>query len=134
MCDGRLLTVSYDVYFQRFQDGDAVPGGGDRARAVLEPHFTETDAHHNFARVTLGDDGADVYLDDNDMMVNHAGGDRVWDLLIKAARAADWVILLPDGPPCLTSPTQRGELPRELATDAVLVSNGADYLEVLRQI
>jgi hypothetical protein len=126
--------VSYDVHFQRFNAGEAIPGGGDRARAVLEPYFTETDPQHSFARLTVGDDGADVYLDDNDMMVNHAGGERVWDILIEAATAAEWTILLPDGPPCLTSPTQRSELPEELASEAVLVTNGADYLEVLSSI
>ncbi len=121
------------VHLQRFNAGEAIPGGGDRARAVLEPYFTETDPQHRFARLTVGDDGAAVYLDDNDLMVNHAGRERVWDILIEAATAAQWTIL-PDGPPCLTSPTRRSELLEELASEAVLVTNGADHLVVLCSI
>jgi hypothetical protein len=47
----------------------------------------------------LTDDDADVYLNDDDMMVNHAGGSATWDLLAKAATVAGWTVLLIDGPP-----------------------------------
>lgn len=68
------------------------------------------------------------------MMVNHAGGTATWDLLVRAARAVDWTILLPDGPPVLTNENQRAELPAELAEDAIVISDGAALLGVIASL
>jgi hypothetical protein len=124
--------VSYDVVFQRFRGGDAVPGGGDKVRAVLEPYVTRAEPERSFVRVEVGDNGADVYLGEDHMMVNHADGVATWDLLVRAAADANWTILLPDGPPALTNADQQSELPAELAEVAVTVSSGADLLLLIK--
>lgn len=126
--------MSYDVFFQGFKGGDAAPGGGDTVRAMLEPYMTESEPQHAFVRIEVEDGGADVYLSNDHMMVNHAGGSATWDLLVRAAAAASWTILLPDGPAVLTTENQRSELPSELAEGAVVISGGAELLDVVASL
>jgi hypothetical protein len=120
--------MSYDVFFQGFKAGDAARGGGTAVRAMLEPYVTRSEPDHSFLRIDVGDGGADVYLSDDHMMVNHAGGRMTWDLLIEAATVARWTALLSDGPPCITGEDQRHDLPVELRDEAVLISSGAELL------
>ena len=126
--------MAYDVFFQGFKGGDAADGGGEAVRTMLEPHVTKSEPEHNFLRIEVEDGGADVYLSDDHMMVNHAGGSATWDLLVRAAAAASWTILLPDGPAVLTTESQRSELPAELAESAVLISGGAELLDVVASL
>jgi hypothetical protein len=124
--------VSYDVYFQRFLDGSAVPGGGDEMRRVLAPHVTQEDPASSYTLVELGDGSADVYLSDDSMMANHIHGRDPWQLLVDGARAAGWVIMPVDGPTCLIDESQRAHLPDDLTDRVVLVGDGNDLLRVLR--
>lgn len=107
--------MSYDLFFQRFKGGNAAPGGGDAVRSILEPHVTRSEPTHSFVRIDAEDGGADVYLSDDHMMVNHVEGTSAWDLLVSAATAANWAILLLGGPTAVTHEIQRAELPAELA-------------------
>ncbi len=120
--------MSYDVFLQGFKRGEAAAGGGDVVRAMLAPHVMRAGPERSFGRIEVEDGGADVYLSDDHMMVNHAGGTAAWDLVVRAAGAANWTILLPDGPSVLTNETQRAELPGDLAEDAVVISSGTDLL------
>jgi hypothetical protein len=124
--------VSFDVYFQRFRDGSAVPGGGDSMRRVLEPFVVSEDPARSFAFVQYGDGSADVYLGADDMMVNHVVGDEPWQLLVEGAAAAGWVIMPADGPTCVTDEAQRDHLPDDVARDVVVIASGADLLRVIR--
>lgn len=123
--------MSYDVFFQGFTGGDAAAGGGDDVQAMLAPYITLAEPEHSFVRIEVEDGGADVYLSDDHMMVNHAGGTATWDLLVRAAIKANWTILLPGGPPAVTDESQRAQLPVELAEDAVLVTTGGDLLRLI---
>ncbi|MFC6705444.1 hypothetical protein [Flexivirga alba] len=123
--------MSYDVFFQGFKGGEAALGGGGTVRAVLEPYVARPGPEHSFLRIDVEDGGADAYLSDDHMMVNHAGGRSTWDLLVRAAAAANWTILLPDGSTAVTNENQRAELPPELVTGAVLVSSGTELLRVV---
>ena len=99
-------------------------------REVLAPHVTER--RGSFLRVQFGDGEADIYFDDDDgMMANHISGRDPWDLLLRGAQAANWVILPLDCPTCLTGPGQREELPEGLDEDVVFVETGADLLAVI---
>lgn len=122
--------MGYEIYFQGFVDGDASGRGGDVVRAILEPHASTTDADGGFLRIELPDGGSDVHLSDGSMMVTHTGGAATWDLLVRAAREADWSVLLLDAPPAITHEQQRAHLPPELA-DPVLVTTGADLLRLI---
>jgi hypothetical protein len=126
------LLVSFDVYFQRFRDGDADPGGGERMRQVLQPFIVREEPEHHFALVEYGDGSADVYLDGDSMMANHISGEQPWELLVEGARAADWVILPVGCPTCITDEAQRVHLPKGLDEDVVLVSTGDEFLQVIR--
>jgi hypothetical protein len=124
--------VSFDVYFQRFHGGSAVPGGGEAMRRVLEPYVTRADPARSFTFVEYGDGSADVYLGEDDMMVNHVVGEQPWQLLVEGARAAGWVIMPADGPTCITDDAQRPHLPEDVADRVVLVASGAELLRAIR--
>lgn len=99
-------------------------------RTALAPHVTQED--DSFLHVRFGDGEADLYLQHDGMMANHVSGRDPWDLLVKAAQDADWVIMPMDRPTCLTRPSQRKELPEALAdNDVVLIDTGADLLRVI---
>ena len=126
--------MAYDVFFQGFKGGDAADGGGEAVRTMLEPHVTKSEPEHNVLRIEVEDGGADVYLSDDHMMVNHADGTATWDLLVRAAAAANWTILLPDGPTALTDERQRAELPSELTDEAVVATDGSELLQLIESI
>lgn len=123
--------MSLDVFFQGFIAGESSERGGTEMRAVLAPHVIEEDA--SFLRIRVGDGEADVYLRDDGMMANHVSGQDPWDLLVKGAQAANWVIMPLDLPTCLTQPGQRGELPEGLDDDVVVVETGSDLRAVIEQ-
>ncbi|MEJ1113207.1 hypothetical protein WBN73_02795 [Paenarthrobacter sp. CCNWLY172] len=126
--------MSFDVYFQRFKDGDAAPGGGAKMYQSLQPFIVRENPERNFALVEYGAGSIDTYLDDDSMLANHIVGDRPWDLLVEGARAAGWVILPPGCPPCITNESQRGHLPKGLDQGAVMVSSGKVLLQVMRSL
>jgi hypothetical protein len=126
------LLVSFDVLFQRFRDGDADPGGGKQMREVLAPYIVSERPEHDFALIEFGDGSADVYLDQFGMMANHISGIDPWDLLVRGARAADWVILPVGCPTCITDESQRAQLPDVLDQAVTLVTTGAQLLAVIR--
>ena len=124
--------MSFDVYFQRFLGGSAVPGGGESMRRVLAPYVVREDPARSFAFVEYGDGSADVYLGADDMMVNHVVGEEPWQLLVEGARAAGWVIMPADGPTCVTDEEQRRHLPEDVAAEVVVVADGVELLRIIR--
>ncbi len=84
----------------------------------MAPYVSRSEPEHSFLRIEVDGGGADVYLNDDDMMVNHAGGTATWDLLVRAASRANWT-LLPNELRCQSLARLRG-------SPASLVSNHAD--------
>lgn len=121
--------MSFDVFFQGFA-GDSSERGGVEMREVLAPYIVESS--EDFFRVRAGDGEADIYLRDDGMMANHISGRDPWDLLLKGAQAADWVIMPIDCPTCLTRAGQREELPAELRHDVVVVDTASDLRAVIQ--
>lgn len=126
---GQAGLVSFDVFFQGFTAGESSELGGAEMREVLAPHVI--DKNGSFFRVRAGDGEADVHLRDDGMMANHIMGQDPWDLLLRGAQAANWVIMPLDCPTCLTQPGQREELPEELANNVVVVESGAAVRAVI---
>ncbi|MGW5190742.1 hypothetical protein ACWEOO_15940 [Kribbella sp. NPDC004138] len=124
--------MSFDVYFQRFRDGDAEPGGGERMREVLDRFIGREEPEHSFLLVDYHDGSADVYLDGDSMMANHITGQKPWELLVEGARAAEWVIMPVGCPTCLTDEAQHIHLPESLNKDVALVRTGEELLHVIR--
>ncbi len=117
--------MEIDAYFQGFDEGAEAPGGGARMREVLAPHVVREEPEHDYLRVEVGASGADVYLDEDHMLVNHVEGEPAWELLLQGARAANWVAVAPGGPVCLVDETQRRHLPPEYAEGGAVVTSGA---------
>jgi hypothetical protein len=121
--------VSFDVFFQGFLAGESSDRGGEHMRAVVEPYVTSKG--ETCWQIRCGDGGADVYMRDDGMMANHISGEDPWDLLVRGARAANWVILPLDCPVCLTQPGQLEQLPDGLDGEVVVVESGADLRAVI---
>ena len=76
-----------------------------------------------------------IYLGDGDgMLASHVSGEQPWELLVQAARSADWVILPAGCATCITDEAQRGHLPEGLDEDVVLVTSGVELLRVIRSL
>ena len=121
--------MSYDVFFQGFNAGESSGKGGAETRAVLAPHADRQE--HSFLHIRYGDGEADVYLEDDGMMANHITGREPWDLLLRGAQAANWVIMPLDAPVFLTAPGQREQLPHGLGDEAVDVESGAQVATMI---
>lgn len=102
-------------------------------RSVLAGHIVREEPEHAFAHFAFGDGEADVYLSDDHMMANHVDGEEPWDLLVRGARAADWVIMPLDRPVLITDKSQREHLPDGLGDGARHVLTGEDVLRALRE-
>jgi hypothetical protein len=121
--------VAFDVFFQGFIAGKSSERGGAEMRQVLAPPVTKRSG--SSLRVRVGDGEADLYLDDDGMMANHSSGRDPWDLLLRGAQAASWVIMPLDCPTCLTQPGQRDEFPEELHDNVVGLETAADVRAVI---
>jgi hypothetical protein len=123
--------MSFDVFLQGFTRGDHAPGRPDAAMRVLAPYFVDA-PHDGYARLQLADGEADVYgLDRSSLMVNHAAGEQVWDLVVTVAVAADWVIMPVGCPVCVVAEEHVRDLPDELRADVVVVRTGTDLLRAI---
>lgn len=125
--------MSFDVYFQRFRHRDTEPGGGDAMREVLAPYIVREEPENSFTLVEYGDGTADVYLSNDAMKADHITGIRPWDLLVRGAKAAGWVIMPVGYPACITDESDRLHLPEGLDDEAILVSNGDALLRVIQE-
>lgn len=124
--------MSFDVFFQRFSDGDAGDGGNEEARAVLAPYIVAEDGGH--VRLVVDGRETDIYGldDDSAFMATHIEGDVVWDVLVRAAQAADYVILPVGCATCIVDSKQEAHLPEPLKDRVALVPDGPALLAVIR--
>lgn len=125
------LGVSFDVFFQRFLHGEVLSGGGELMRQVLQSFITSEQPEHHFLLLECADGTADVYLHGDDMMANQVSGEEAWDLLVRGAREAGWVILPIGCATCITDEAQHEHLPEGLDEGAVLVATGNELLSVI---
>jgi hypothetical protein len=122
--------MSFDIYFQRFKDGDAGSGGGDEARRVLGPYLRR--AEGTLERLESDGSSAEIYgLESDSMMVTHIEGDGLWDLLVHAARAADWTVMPVGCPAIVFSQAMLDDLPEGLDEGAVIISSGDELRETI---
>jgi hypothetical protein len=127
-----VSPVSYDMFVQRFEHGDAAPMGADAFRSVFGPSVDRREPQLNYWHVCTDDGGtADVYaalaggtLDS--VMISRFSGGLVLDMLVRFIVLADAVVLPPGCPTLLADEGQRHHLPEELRAEAVVVQVGAD--------
>ena len=123
--------MSFDIFLQRFVDGEAVDADVDSMLAILGPLITDRTA--SWARIVTADGGADVYGIDNPasgLMINHASGRAVWDVLFELARTAGMAIMPVGCPTSVTDPGLIDALPAA-SLPAGVVTSGADILATL---
>jgi hypothetical protein len=125
--------VSFDVFLQGFSSGQAATGQPDAALRVLAPFFVEAPSD-GYVVLETTDGSADIYgVGRDSLMVTHASGEQVWDLLFATAVAAGWVVMPVGCPVCVTSEDQVSQLPEELSKAVAVVTSGAGILNVIRQ-
>ncbi len=119
--------MSFDVFLQAFRDGDAATADGAAAFAILEPRIA--DRGDAWARIRTADGGADLYgIDDpsTSLMVNHADGDQIWEVVYDLAFAGGYAVMPVGCPTCVTNDEVRRHLPRGIAESAIVVGAGAE--------
>lgn len=125
--------MSFDIFLQGFRDGDGTPGDRAAAIAIITPLLAGP-VSDGFGRIVTKDGEADIYdLADADegLMVNHASGRQIWQVIVDVARAARYVVLPVGCPACVVDEAVIGHLPVELREDTVLVHDGGDLERVV---
>jgi hypothetical protein len=124
--------VSFDVFLQGFAHGQASPGRPEAALEVLTP-FLAAPPRDGFAPLRTADGEAEAYgVGGTSLMVTHASGARIWDLLVSVAKAAGWVIMPVGCSVCLTTADAAGHLPEQLRPNATVVTTGQQLLAAIR--
>jgi hypothetical protein len=133
-----LLDVSYQMFVQRFEHGEAVPMPSAAFHAVFGPHVDRTEPEFHLWHVHASDGGeADLYAtvtpeSFGGFMISRFSAGVVLDLVVEFARQADAVILPPGCPALLAAETQRRQLPDEFQHEAVIVAHSRDIEDVFR--
>jgi hypothetical protein len=121
--------VSFDIFLVRFDAGGSIGFDAPPILALLEPAIVERD--DGFARVRTADGEADVYgLDStvslDSLMVNHASGGAIWDLLVEVARAGHLTIIPGGCATAILDEVQRADLPDGVPEPVEVIASGAD--------
>lgn len=125
--------MSFDIFLQAFRDGEAAPGDGAAALAILDPLVVERNGA-SFAVIRTADGTADVYglaTPDRGFLFNHVEGRAAWDVIYAVAHAARFVVMPVGCDTLLVDAAQRDELPDELHDDVRVISSGAELLAAL---
>lgn len=101
-------------------------------REVVAGFIVCEEPEHSFVRVEYGDGSADIHLSPDSMMANHVTGSEPWDLLVRGAKAARWVIMPVGCPACITDESDRLHLPEGLDDEAILITTGDELLRAIR--
>ncbi|WP_182113145.1 hypothetical protein [Actinotalea sp. JY-7876] len=120
--------MSFDVFVQRFVDGQPAQADSAALHALVAPHVLRTEPEFNFAELGFEDGTADLYgIGDlaTGFMVNHVSGELAWDLFAQVLEVGS-MTLLPMGVPAIVcSEAVRAHLPDDFIAGAVIVSSGA---------
>ena len=115
--------MSFDIVLQRFMHGEPAAADSVAVLGALEPY-----AAHDQTMLLAADGDAAIYgLDDpsaGHLMINHAGGLDIWDVIYELARVAGFVIM-PIGCGTLVPDAELiPHLPRELPEPILQVFSG----------
>jgi hypothetical protein len=65
------------------------------------------------------------------LMINHASGELIWQVMVDVARAAGFVIMPVGCPVCVAREEMIEDLPGELQDGAVVVRSGVELLKAV---
>lgn len=123
--------MSFDIVLQRFMHGEPAAADSVAVLRVLGPYA----AHDQTMLLTADGDAAIYGLDDpgaGHLMINHAGGLDIWDVIYELARVAGFVIM-PIGCGTLVPGAELiPHLPRELPEPILQVFSGRDVLAAMK--
>lgn len=125
--------MSFDVFVQRMVNGELAAADSDVLRELIAPHVTSTEPESDYAQLRFDDGTADLYgYGDlgSGFMVNHVSGRLAWDLVATVATRCDMTLMAPGVAPMISSEPTRAHLPDGLGEEAVVVTSGAEILEV----
>lgn len=120
---------------QPFLDGEAGRADGELLLSLIAPYVERREDHLGFAVLRFPDGEADLYgLSDpaSGLMVNNVSGDAAWSFLVEAASRVDLAILPVGCPTMVCRSDLLAHLPDALRDDAVVVTSGAQVLDVIR--
>lgn len=123
------MPVAFDIFLQAFRDGDAADTDVELILSVVDPCIRRRDQW--CVRIETNDGGADVYgLDTSvrSLMISHASGREVWDLIYDMAQSAGMTVMPTGCPACVTDEDVLRDLPLELAASAIVVSSADELL------
>jgi hypothetical protein len=121
--------VSFDIFFQSLGTPEGVPARGRSILDVIRPLIVECNGA--WARIETVDGSADVYgLDDSSsgLMINHASGRAVWDLMYDIARAGAFAVMPVGCGTCVLEGSFATALAVGMPEPIVMVRSGADLL------
>ena len=124
--------MSFDIHVRRFRDGDILDADAALVRSLLAPFLVEQGGGWN---LRMDEADAEVYgveTLERGFMVTHVSGVALYDLVVRVAAACDFVIMPVGCPVALTSEQQRAHLPDGFDGDAVVVSSGAELIQLIR--
>ena len=124
--------MSFDVFLQRFADGDAAPADADALLAVLEPLIAVP--FHGGAQIATVDGGADVYMSDpgSSLMFSRPAGQQVWDLMYDLALVGGLAVMPVGCGTGVVDEATLAELPESIPQPVRVVRSGADLIDLVR--
>jgi hypothetical protein len=125
--------MSFDVFLQRFVDGEATACDAGAALAVLDPYVAHDVRTGEMTRAVFEDGDAEVYGTDlsRGLMLTHISGLAAWDVVTDLARAGSLTILAVGCPAAVPDEDLLPHLPAEMRDGAVVVTRGSELREVL---
>ena len=131
-----ICSVSFDVFLQAFERGDAAERHGDEVRRLLLAR-SESEPADGIVRLATRHGGADVHgiPDEGEpltgLMFNHFTRDA-YATIVEVAQLADLVVMPIGCRICVVRDSQREHLPENLTEDPVeLVQTGEDLEAVI---
>ena len=92
-----LGCMSFDVFVQKFHDGDSVPLNTTSVATLLDPLITNKG--DGFVDIATADGSAVVYGYGHpvaSLMFTHSDGDTIWNVIFDTAKASNAVIMAGD--------------------------------------
>ena len=127
----QTVPMAFDIFLQAFRDGGAAEADVEVILSVVDPCIRRRD--ESCVHVETSDGGADVYgleTSVQSLLINHASGRAIWDLIYDLAQSAGLAVMPVGCPTCVTDEDVLIGLPPELAMSAIVISS-ADELRLV---
>lgn len=129
--------MSYDVFLQRFRDGEPEAVDSPDAWSILEGAWDSPPDEFDFSRVSREGDEGDLYAVQigqpiDSLMFNHAGR-GVYHLMFDVAVAGEMAIIPPDVGPFVVREEQLQHLPADLRATAVVIRSGEELVRAMEE-